>query len=195
MADGQEPLDITTLVTAHASALYRYAYRLTGTASDAEDLVQQVFLIAVRKLDQLRDHAAAKSWLFTILRRAWSKQQRKPQPESGTSLGVDVNLLAVDIPDDLEIDRDELQRAINELPDEFRLVLVSYYFEDCSYKEIAERLELPLGTVMSRLSRAKGHLRARLLASELSANRPHVFPSIRGNGGVQPSAERHESKA
>ena len=60
------------------------------------------------------------------------------------------------------INREELQTAINELPDEFKLVLLLFYYEDCSYLEIAERLGLPAGTVMSRLSRAKGHLRARL---------------------------------
>ena len=67
-----------------------------------------------------------------------------------------------------DIDREQLQAAINELPDEFKLVLLSFYFEDCSYREIAARFDLPAGTVMSRLSRAKNHLRARLFGSEMA---------------------------
>jgi RNA polymerase sigma-70 factor (ECF subfamily) len=66
-------------------------------------------------------------------------------------------------PDSLEVDTERLQIALNQLPDESRIVLVMFYFEDASYKEIAEQLQLKLGTVMSRLSRAKQRLR-RLLA-------------------------------
>ena len=84
-----------------------------------------------------------------------------------------------------QVDQEELGKALAELPDEFRLVVLMFYFEDLSYKEIAEQLELPIGTVMSRLSRAKGHLRRRLAdeqppppptsPSPLS-NRPAVDP-------------------
>lgn len=65
---------------------------------------------------------------------------------------------------DDDIDRERLQLALDELPDEYRLVVAMFYFEELSYKEIASELELPIGTVMSRLSRAKGRLRHRLLA-------------------------------
>ena len=61
---------------------------------------------------------------------------------------------------------EQLQAAIDELPDEFRIPVLMFYFEDSSYREIAEQLDLPPGTVMSRLSRAKSHLRRRLLAGE-----------------------------
>ena len=62
--------------------------------------------------------------------------------------------------------RAELQAAIDELPAEFRVVVAMFYFEECSYREIAEKLDLPMGTVMSRLARAKGHLRAKLFETE-----------------------------
>src|SRR5688500_13541181 len=134
-------LDIETLVADHGPVLYRYAYRLTGFAADAEDLTQQVFLTALTKLDQLRDPAAARAWLCSVLRRAYLRGQRKPRPLSAANLDVDVDLLAIDIPEELAFDGEELQHAIDELPEEFKLVLVGYYFEDCSYKELAARLE------------------------------------------------------
>ena len=166
MPDAQQPLDLRSLVADHAEVLYRYAYRLTGSIADAEDLVQQTFLVAVDKLDQLREPAAARGWLFAVLRHAWLKSKRRPLPRVSSELDIDISLLAVDLPDQFAIDPEELSQARDELPDEFRLVLVSFYFEDCSYKEIAERLEMPIGTVMSRLSRAKQYLRNRLLADE-----------------------------
>jgi len=159
----RQPLDLETLVAEHGPVLYRYAYRLTGLAVDAEDLTQQVFLTAVSKLDQLREPSAVRAWLFSVLRRAFLRQQRKPRPQPAANFEVDVDLLAIEVPDELAFDSEVLQRAIDELPDEYKLVLVGFYFEDCSYKELAERLELPIGTVMSRLSRAKGCLRAKLL--------------------------------
>ena len=62
-----------------------------------------------------------------------------------------------------------IQQALDELPEKFRLILVMFYFEDCSYREIAEKLDLPMGTVMSRLARAKGYLRSRLLPADETA--------------------------
>ncbi len=160
-----EPLEIEQLVTEHGAVLYRYAYRLTGLAADAEDLTQQAFLTAIGKLGQLREPAAVRAWLCAVLRRIYFRGQRKPRPQPVADLDADVDLLAIDVPEELEFDSEELQSAINELPDEFKSVVVGFYFEECSYKELAERLELPIGTVMSRLSRAKGFLRTRLLGT------------------------------
>jgi RNA polymerase sigma-70 factor (ECF subfamily) len=172
MADAAQSPDVARLVTEHGAVLYRYAYRLTGLPADAEDLTQQVFLTALRKLDQLREPAAARAWLFSVLRRAYLRQVRKPRPQPAANFDVDVDLLAVELPDELTFDGEELQRAIDELPDDFKLVLVGFYFEDCTYKELAERLEVPIGTVMSRLSRAKGYLRTRLLDEERAGVQP-----------------------
>jgi len=73
MADDGAPMDIIQLVAEHHQAVYRYAYRLAGSSADAEDLTQQVFLIAQRKLEQLRKAESVQSWLFTILRRRFVK--------------------------------------------------------------------------------------------------------------------------
>ena len=92
---------------------------------------------------------------------------QRTQPVPATSVGV--NLEAVPAEErrtGQAVDTAELQAAIDELPAEFRVVVAMFYFEDCSYREIAEKLDLPIGTVMSRLARAKGHLRAKLFETE-----------------------------
>lgn len=176
-------VDIASLVTDHHAVLYRYAYRLTGAVHEAEDLTQQAFLTAQQKLDQLRSADRALSWLFTILRTGYLKSIRKRRPLTEAALELDLAEVAddslaedpADVGFDYEgnaIDGQRLQAALNELPAEFRLVLVMYYFEELSYREIATRLELPAGTVMSRLSRAKGHLRLRLTGREFHAAKP-----------------------
>jgi RNA polymerase sigma-70 factor (ECF subfamily) len=83
-------------------------------------------------------------------------------------LGVDVELIAAEIPGPEQVDRELLQMAIQELPPEFRLIVLMYYFEQRSYREIAAELEIPMGTVMSRLSRAKSHLRRRIRSAHVS---------------------------
>ena len=87
---------------------------------------------------------------------------------STATLELDIDSVPAEIPSEDDIDRERLQAAINELSDEFRVVLVMFYFEECSYREIAQSLDVPMGTVMSRLARAKGHLRAKLFKSGLT---------------------------
>jgi RNA polymerase sigma-70 factor, ECF subfamily len=151
------------LVEAHYAALYRYAYRLTGSPADAEDLTQETFCQAQLKLAQLRDPARAKAWLFSILYNAFLHRVRSSKQEHAVSLEW-VGDLAERLPDPLpDVEPERLQKALGELPEGFRTPLILYYFEDFSYRDIAEQMELPMGTVMSRLARAKAHLRARLL--------------------------------
>jgi RNA polymerase sigma-70 factor (ECF subfamily) len=161
---------MTRLVVDNQAALYRYAYRLTGNTVDAEDLTQQTFLQAQTSLHQLRDVNQARGWLFTILRNCFLKSQRKWAPAPETDLRTSL----ANLPERLAettIDQERLQAGLDELPAEFKVVLLMYYFEEFSYREIAERLNLPLGTVMSRLSRGKRHLRTRLFEPELEATR------------------------
>jgi RNA polymerase sigma-70 factor (ECF subfamily) len=155
-----------TVVLDHHRDVYRYAYRLTGRVADAEDLTQQTFLIAQQRLYQVRQPERIVSWLFAILRTCYLKSERKAVPLPATGIELDVD----GIPDgnaEPAIDEELLQAAIGELPDDFKLILVMFYFEECSYKEIAEKLQIPIGTVMSRLTRAKGRLRSRLLEADL----------------------------
>ena len=170
---------LTDLVERYYALLYRYAYRLTGSEADAEDLTQQAFLTAQAKWDQLREEAKAKSWLFTIARNAYLKELRAPA------------CLASSVLDELpgpvsaaesDFDEEQLQNVLNDLPEEFRSPVVLFYFEEFSYREIAEQMEVPVGTVMSRLARAKAYLRQRLTSPESAAALLSVPP--RGRAAV-----------
>ncbi|MEI8374683.1 MAG: sigma-70 family RNA polymerase sigma factor [Planctomycetota bacterium] len=172
MASDRNNLNIQRLIDDHLDAVYRYAYRLTGSVHDAEDLTQQVFLLAQQWLDQLREVDRARGWLFTILRNAFLKMVKQTQPDLATSVGVNLETVPADSESGQAVDTAELQAAIDELPAEFRVVVAMFYFEECSYREIAEKLDLPIGTVMSRLARAKGHLRAKLIETEPVRKKP-----------------------
>ncbi len=159
---GQPRLDIATLVREHHAELYRYAYRLTGTVADAEDLVQQTFLIAQQRLDQVRSAERVRAWLYTILRHCFLKDRRKVVPHCASALDLNIDEFASGEAEVAEVDEQQLQEALGALPEDARLIVTMFYFEDASYKEIAEKLDLKLGTVMSRLARAKEKLRQRL---------------------------------
>jgi RNA polymerase sigma-70 factor (ECF subfamily) len=163
-------LDITELIEAHHAAIYRYAYRLTGAGPDAEDLTQQTFLTAQQKLHQVRDPQKSLSWLYAVLRSCYLKARRKQSPQLAGNLDLDVEHVegggaAPPALFEAGLDRQAVQAAIDDLPDEFKIVVLMFYFEDQSYKEIAEALDMPIGTVMSRLSRAKSRLRDSLAAA------------------------------
>lgn len=153
---------LTDLVHEHHATLFRYAYWLTGSQQDAEDVLQQTFLIAHQKLDQVRDPLATRSWLFTVLRSCFLKSKRRRRPVSFADFDLDVDHVVDPLPIRADIDEEKLLAAIHALPDAYKLVTLMFYFEDLSYKQIAKQLDIPTGTVMSRLSRAKAHLRQAL---------------------------------
>jgi len=158
MADRELPMDVARLVSEHHAELYRYAYRLTGSVADAEDLTQQVFLIAQARIGQVRDPESVRSWMYTILRNCYLKDRRLRIPVPASSVELDMDRVPAEETDE-PFDTERLQGAIDGLTDEFKLVVMLYYFEERSYRDMAEILEVPMGTVMSRLSRAKAHLR------------------------------------
>lgn len=168
MEDGVRSEVVRQLVLDHYEVVYRFAYRLCGVAADAEDLTQQAFTIACRKFDQLREVERARSWLFTIVRHAYLRSRRhslstfsalEQTPDPSTSE------VATSVPD--HVDEERLQEALAEMPESFRTPVLLYFFDDRSYKEIAELLDIPIGTVMSRLSRGKAFLRERLQSEEV----------------------------
>jgi RNA polymerase sigma-70 factor, ECF subfamily len=155
---------VQQLVDAYYEPLYRYAFRLAGGPADAEDLAQEAFCKAQLQLRQLRDPDRAKAWLFSILRNAYLHRVRSDQTRRQVPLDAVGDLAAPD-PEPLpEVEPNELQRALDELPEAFRTPVILFYFEEFSYRDIAEQMGVPLGTVMSRLARAKAHLRRRLAA-------------------------------
>jgi RNA polymerase sigma-70 factor (ECF subfamily) len=180
--------DLARLIHEHHASLYRYAFRLAGNAADAEDLAQQTFVTAYEKLHQVRQAESVRGWLFAVLRNCFLKSRRRPRPLTGDAVEMDVQHLAVEPTGATPFDGELLRQALDALPDEFRLVLVMFYFEECSYKEISEKLEIPLGTVMSRLSRAKQRLRTRLqLHAEHADQRGHEPPPARPTPPVSPA--------
>ncbi len=157
------PPSIQRLVEDHYSSLYRYAYRLSGSSADAEDLTQDTFCKAQSNLAQLRDPSRARPWLFSILRNAYLHQVRAERQQPCVALDQ-VGDVAEPLPEPLpDIDPEQLQSALNELSEVYRTPIILYYFEEFGYREIAEQMDLPIGTVMSRLARAKAFLRSRLL--------------------------------
>jgi RNA polymerase sigma-70 factor (ECF subfamily) len=153
--------------------------------------VQQTFLVAQARLDQLRDVRCARSWLFTILRNTFLKEL----PSRQRTVAVDPDVLDQAV-DDLPahtaeemIDQERLQAALQRLPEEFRVVLLMFYFEGLSYREIAEQLAIPCGTVMSRLSRAKQHLRRRLyhFANGAAHEAPSALPPAPASQDAPPA--------
>lgn len=185
---------LTRLVAEHHVTVYRYAFRLTGSSADAEDVTQQTFLIAQQKLDQVRDAERVGHWLLAVARNVFLKTRRRSPPLSAANLDIDVNSLPDPATtetntDEAAIEPEKLQAAIDELPDEFRIPVLMFYFEEASYRDIAEQLDVPPGTVMSRLSRAKSHLRRRLLKT----SQPNPKPPENGRN-AHPTPERKPAK-
>ncbi|HWA28050.1 MAG TPA: RNA polymerase sigma factor [Lacunisphaera sp.] len=161
----------TQLVDAHYTPLFRFALSLTKNPSDAGDLTQQTFFIWAKQGHALREEGKAKAWLFTTLYREFLRIRRRgervsaledlgpiesdpPAPEVDVVTGMDASLVV---------------EALQEVDEVYRVPLTLFYMQDLSYKEIAEMIEAPIGTVMSRLSRGKAQLRAALARKEAGA--------------------------
>lgn len=148
------------LVSSHHEGLYRFALSLTGSEGDASDLVQQTFVTWAEKGRQLREGSRVKSWLFTTLYRAYQDMRRRTTRFEHHPIHAVGNELPTVSPEVVEgADSQAVLDALSQLDEDFRAPLVLFYLEDHSYKDIAEILELPIQTVMSRLSRAKASLR------------------------------------
>jgi RNA polymerase sigma-70 factor (ECF subfamily) len=159
-------MDFSEIISAHYEAMYRYAFRLSGCSHDAEDLTQQAFLVAREKIGELREPDASRAWLFTVLRNLYLRQLRRRSPLLAGSLPFALEEIPARI-EDAPIDSQQLQTALDRLPAEHRLALMMFYFEKLSYREIAQALGIAVGTVMSRLARAKERLRREFEREEI----------------------------
>jgi RNA polymerase sigma-70 factor, ECF subfamily len=159
---GSSAVGVGELIDAHYESLYRYAYRLSGSAADAEDLTQETFGKALTRLGQLREPDRAKGWLFRILRNAYLHRVRDEKRVKVVPLDATCEPAAAEPGDIPPVEPGELQAALDSLDETFRTPLILFYFEDFSYRDIADQLDLPIGTVMSRLARGKAYLRAKL---------------------------------
>jgi RNA polymerase sigma-70 factor, ECF subfamily len=156
--------DFVVLIHEHAPALYRIAYRLVGDCHDAEDVVQETLRSAWTSRDRFDRGRGQRAWLAAILRRRvidrWRRAGRRL-----TFVGegvLDVPVAAVDpVTNELT---DEMQRALSQLPPELRESLLLVVVGELTHQETADALGVPLGTVLSRVSRARTRLRKHLLA-------------------------------
>jgi RNA polymerase sigma-70 factor (ECF subfamily) len=165
------------LAFVHLSALHSFAYRLTRNPKDAEDLVQETFLRAYRFFDKYQRGTNVKAWLFRILKNTFINEyrRRKAQPAE-----VDFDKLEGAYEKQLEelsstrvenpetaLERtlmtEDIEEAISTMPEEYRMVVLLCLVEGFTYQEAADALEIPVGTVMSRLHRGRKHLQSRLL--------------------------------
>jgi RNA polymerase sigma-70 factor, ECF subfamily len=158
---------VETTLPAYMDGLYAYAMVLSRNPAMAADLVQESYLRALKGKESLRPDSNVKSWLFTILRNIWLNHLRHERAgpklaelDSDENL-ADVSIATSEDPHDLyvrNLQREQVRTAIQQLPIEFREIIILREYEELSYSEIANVLQCPMGTVMSRLARARSRL-------------------------------------
>jgi RNA polymerase sigma-70 factor, ECF subfamily len=169
-------LDFESLVARYYASLYQFAFSLTQAEADACDLTQQTFYIWATKGHQLRDTSKVKSWLFTTLHREFLETRRKQSRFPHYELSqVESDLPTVSPSRVNQLDSGHVLQALGQVDDVYQAPVALFYLEDCSYKEIAEILEVPMGTVKSRIARGIAQLQKSLAGNE-SADRARREP-------------------
>ncbi|WP_047868673.1 sigma-70 family RNA polymerase sigma factor [Nocardiopsis sp. RV163] len=195
--DGEQALDFATAVTPFADQLYPTALRMTRNPADAEDLVQETFAKAFANFHQFRAGTNLRAWLYRILTNtfinSYRKKQREPRQETTDEI-KDWQLAAAEahtssgmrsaenevldhLPDS------DIKQALARLPEEFQEVIYLVDIEGYAYKEVAERMGTPLGTVMSRLHRARRQLREML--ADYARDRGMRVPASRAHAAAE----------
>jgi RNA polymerase sigma-70 factor (ECF subfamily) len=157
------PESFARLVEDYYQPAYRFAFSLSGNHNDACDITQQAFYIAHTRSHQLRDPAKLKQWLFTILHREYLRIRRREIAHPQTTLEFsEQSLPLIHVDHAASLDSYTVLNVLETLDENFRMPLTLFYLDQLSYKEIATALDVPIGTVMSRLARGKQMLRQRL---------------------------------
>lgn len=172
----------------HVGALQTFAYHLTYNQEDADDLVQETYMKAYRFIDKYEKGTNAKAWLFKILKNAYINEYRK-RVKQPTKVDFEDIVAFHDTDDDrvsgysdlreeifLHMMGDEVTSAINSLPLDFRTVILLCDIEGFTYEEIAAIIDVPIGTVRSRLFRARNLLKEKLTVYA----QQHGYTDIRG---------------
>jgi RNA polymerase sigma-70 factor (ECF subfamily) len=159
VSDDRRREDFEATALPFARPLYATALRITGRAEDALDIVQETFLRAYRTFDNFTLGTNPKAWLFTILRSVsanrWRRQRRQPVMVPLEDWESRFGPLAEEGPPARDATSEEVSRALERLPEDFRLVVLLVDVEGLTYEEAAAALACPLGTVRSRLARAR----------------------------------------
>jgi RNA polymerase sigma-70 factor, ECF subfamily len=152
--------DFETVVAAYYEPLYKFAFSLTRAEADACDLTQQTFYIWATKGHQLRDASKIKSWLFTTLHRGFLESRRRQTRFPHFELEETDTNLPVTLPEAARrLDALQAVEALGQVDELYRAPVALFHLEDCSYQEIADILEVPIGTVKSRISRGLAQLK------------------------------------
>ncbi|MCU7496015.1 MAG: sigma-70 family RNA polymerase sigma factor [Ignavibacteria bacterium] len=172
--DRQKYIDFEREALPHMNALYNFALRMTGSSDDADDLVQETLLKAFRFFDKFEKGTNCKAWLFRILKNSYINDYRKHSKEPSKVDYEDIenfyeNIKSSDVKSDHLVEDvynnlldDDISSAISSLPEDFRTVIILSDIEGFTYEEIADFVDCPIGTVRSRLHRARKMLYVRL---------------------------------
>ncbi len=157
--------------------LYNFAHWLTQDRASAEDLVQESYMKALRGFCSYQQGTNFRAWMYRILRNTFLTTQAGLKASSSVSLDSDDETIEPTVPETPEsvllahVERKMIQDALEKLPVKFREIILLCDFEEMSYQEIGETLGIPMGTVMSRLSRARTAMRELLAAKLQGASR------------------------
>lgn len=167
--------DFNEEIIPHLDALYNFGLRLTSDPNDAEDLVQDTIVKAYRFFSSYEKGTNAKAWLFRILKNSYinnyRKKSKKPQEVDYDEVATFYETIRAertetsDLEDKMfrELIDDELSNALDNIPEDFRTVVLLCDVEDFTYEEIANMLDVPIGTIRSRLHRGRNLLKAELM--------------------------------
>jgi len=167
--------DFNDEIIPHLDALYNFGLRLTSDPNDAEDLVQDTIVKAYRFFDSYEKGTNAKAWLFRILKNSYinnyRKKSKKPQEVDYDEVASFYESIRAertetsDMEDKMfrELIDDDISNALDEIPEDFRTVVLLCDVEDFTYEEIANMLDVPIGTIRSRLHRGRNLLKAQLM--------------------------------
>ena len=167
------------VVSQYYEPLYKFAFSLTGAVADASDLTQETFYIWATKGHQLRDRAKVKSWLFTTLHREFLNKRKRAVRFPDVELIDGDDELPVFSPEMAnKLDATRVVELLGQVAEPYRAAVSLFYLEDCSYKEIAALLEIPVGTVRSRISRGMAQLQQFIM--DTPAPREHHHTNFQG---------------
>ena len=157
--------DFEQIVSQHYESLYRFAFSLTRAEADACDLTQQTFYIWATKGHQLQDRSKVKSWLFTTLHREFLNSRKRSTRFPHVELDDAIDEVPVVAPDVVNsLDGARVVEFLGQVQEPFRAAITLFYMNGSSYQEIADILQVPLGTVRSRISRGIAQLKQFILA-------------------------------
>ena len=170
LVEGEDRDCFEKFLSPHVSMFYKSAIRMCGNPNDAQDLVQETLFCALKSFHQINDPEKSKYWMFSILRNLFLKDIEKTKKRAEIEFDSVCDKLTDRKHPEGDFLRAEvksnLQEVLGKLDERLKIALVQFYFEGLSYKEISESLNIPIGTVMSRIARAKVYLKRELLRSE-----------------------------